>query len=296
MKEDRPSFTAAYVATARALGSLLPPEARLCEDRFGAAFAGQTIVAAVRRLEVGPAIARRAALHVPGVLRNVLWLQLRTRVVDDELRSFVEAGGRQVVLLGAGFDCRAARLCRALAGSVVFEVDHPATQAKKRKVLGGLGAESADVAYVAWDFERDAMEKLPARLAESGHDHALPTLTVWEGVTMYLTPPAIEAAVAAVRAYSGKGSRLAFTYFDRAVVEHPPLARRLAGHVVARAGEPFRFGWAPEELPAWLAARGFQLRADGVDTELAARLLPLGYAQRVGTRGNHVAVAETVDG
>ena len=51
---------------------------------------------------------------------------VRTRVIDDAVSE--AAGIRQWVLLGAGYDTRAWRL-PALAGSHVFEVDHPATQA-----------------------------------------------------------------------------------------------------------------------------------------------------------------------
>lgn len=291
MKTDQPSFTAAYVAAARALGALLPAAARLSEDPFGARFAGASIVNLVHRLERAPGIVRRAALAVPGVRDNVLWQQIRTRVLDDELLAFTRGGGRQVLLLGAGFDCRAARFASALRGSTVFEVDYPATQTKKRAVLRKLGASSARVAYLPWDFEGDRMGDLPARLAEHGHDRALPTLTLWEGVTMYLTPAAIDATVAAVRALSCPGSRLAFTYLDREVLERPPLRRRLAGRFVARVGEPFRFGWDPASLPAWLTARGFSLQSDNEAVTLAERLLPREYSRALGGGGRHIAVA-----
>jgi hypothetical protein len=58
----------------------------------------------------------------------------------------------------------------------VFEVDHPATQAYKRRLAGGLPLL---VRYVAVDFERDVLAQ---RLADGGHDGARPTLWIWEGV------------------------------------------------------------------------------------------------------------------
>jgi O-methyltransferase involved in polyketide biosynthesis len=54
-------------------------------------------------------------------------MQVRTRLLDDAVRNFIDAGGRQLVLLGAGFDCRALRMPE-LDCAQVFEVDHPATQ------------------------------------------------------------------------------------------------------------------------------------------------------------------------
>jgi methyltransferase (TIGR00027 family) len=206
--------------------------------------------------------------------RSVLWIQIRTRVLDDVLREFVTSGGRQVLLLGAGFDCRAARFADELRDATVFEVDHPATQARKRRVLAEAGARQARTAYLAWDFERDPMVSLPERLASLGHDRTQRTLTIWEGVTMYLTAPAIEATVAAVRALSAAGSPFAITYFDKREIDHPTMRQRVLARFVSQLGEPFRFGWDPAALPAWLAERGFALDWDRTDLEFAARLLP----------------------
>lgn len=290
MRDDRPSATAAWVALFRGLAPYLPPEARLADDPFGARFAGPRASALLARVAAHPrALALLVSLARP-LHPLLLWLQVRTRALDDVLLSFVEGGGRQVVLLGAGFDCRAARFAGALGGAVVFEIDHPATQAKKREVLFTAGAESARVEYVSWDFERDAMSELPSRLAATGLHLDNPTLVIWEGVTMYLTPPAIEATLAAVRALAGPGSLLAMTYADRARLARPSSSERLVRAVVSSSGEPFRFGWAPEELPSWLAERGFSLAWDRTAEDLARDLLPPRLAARL-EPGRHIAVA-----
>src|SRR5512132_3844178 len=120
MKDDTSSRTAAFVAAARQLGQLLPESVRLVDDPYGAAF-------------VSPAVARwfgqkidrlRPLATAPGITQWILYMQVRTRVIDDALREFLAGGGRQLVLLGAGFDCRALRLPE-LAGAHVLEVDHP---------------------------------------------------------------------------------------------------------------------------------------------------------------------------
>jgi methyltransferase (TIGR00027 family) len=282
--KDRPSFTAEWVAAARALGSQLPADVRLAEDPYGARFLG------------GPVSVIAHAGLVPPMLPFVLYMQLRTRAIDDVLRAFAKersADGAQVVLLGAGYDCRAARFARELTGAgahgTVFEVDHPATQAKKRAALGDV--VSAPVQYVEWDFERRALAELSAALAQLGHDRARPTLTIWEGVTMYLSEPAIDEAVRAVGAYSSPGSPLCFTYFDRAIAEKPTLPQKLMAAFVRGVGEPFTFGWKPDELGGWLAPRGFTLEQDKDARVLAAELLPPGWAARVDFPGRHVALA-----
>ena len=287
-------MTAAFVAALRGLGDVLPDDVRLVDDPFGAGFAGPGLAQLAALAGRLPHIAGRALLLVPPLAHTILWMQLRTRTLDDALVAFARAGGRQVLLLGAGFDCRAARFRDALADGVVYEVDHPATQAKKREVLERAGAESARVAYLAWDFERERMADLPSRLAALGHDPVRPTLTLWEGVTMYLTPDAIESTVDAVRALSGPGSRLVMTYFDRRRLDRPLLENRLMGAIVNLVGEPFRFGWIPEELPGWLAARGFTVVDDVSDADLARRHFPRRYARIVESGWRRIATTERI--
>lgn len=286
MSPHEPSRTAAWVAAMRGLAAFLPREARLSDDPFGLRFSPRAarVARAARRF---PWIASRALAR-----RHLLSIQIRTRVLDDILRDFVAQGGRQVLLLGAGFDCRAARFRRELAEVTVFEVDHPATQARKRRILADVGASSAPVVYLPWDFERAAMAELPDRLAALGHHRGQPTLTIWEGVSMYLTPEAIEAAVAAVRDLSAPRSPFAFTYLDRAALERPPLRMHLLGAFVARLGEPLRFGWDPQELPGWLAARGFVVVSDRTDVTLARELFPPRFATTAHGGLRHLAVAE----
>jgi methyltransferase (TIGR00027 family) len=279
---DRPSFTAAWVAGWRGLGGLLDG-APIAEDPYGVRFGGAWARALDRAVRIEPLRRRLAAID--GLARWAAYMQIRTRAIDDELLGFA---GDQVVILGAGYDCRAARFADRLGGARVFEVDHPATQARKRAVVDAPGVD-----YLAWDFEARDTADLPAALAARGLDPARPTLTIWEGVTMYLTEPAIDATVAAIARLGGPGSRLVFTYFEAARLTRPPPRIRLLTALVGAIGEPFRFGWEPAALPGWLAARGFALESDRTDVELAAALLPPRDASRVRREGRHVAVART---
>lgn len=288
MKADSASHTAAAVAAARGLGARLPPETRLAPDPYGLAFAYPRIGKA---LSAGPLA--HALLWAAPLRRWILYMQVRTRVLDDALRAFAAAGGEQLVLLGAGYDCRAHRLALELPGVQVLEVDHPATSRRKRKVLARVASElrtsraselwtHPGVRYLAWDFEAQPMAELPSALRAAGLRAGAPTLTIWEGVTMYLTEPAIAATLAAVRDYSGAGSLLAFTYFDRGHVQgRGPLPSRLARAAVARLGEPWRWGWLPSELPGYLARHGLALREDQSMPQAAARLLPARWAREL---------------
>jgi methyltransferase (TIGR00027 family) len=291
MRQDRPSATAATVAVWRGCGPWLPEGAALCEDPFALAFAPDEWAWLVRTANAHPKAAGRLLMASP-LRRLVLWIQIRTHIIDDVLRDFAGEGGRQVVLLGAGFDARAARFQQEIADGRVFEVDHPATQVRKRSILAGRGLPGGNARYMPWDFERDGMDSLPAHLVAEGLDPERPTLTIWEGVVMYLTEALAGATVDCVRQLGGPGSRLVFNYTESAMLQRLRLLSRLT----ALSGEPVRFGFDPAELPGWLAQHGFRLRWDELDAELAARLLPAHMARGCSWAGGRIALAEPTPG
>ena len=285
MRESTPSRTAQWVALARGLASRLPPEAQLAIDPYGATFEQGPRPRLHRALaRAGIEVERFAAIKV-----WILYMQVRTRVIDDAIHAFVARGGKQLVLLGAGYDTRVLRL-PALAGVRVFEIDHPATQRHKREVLERIEVQSP-ATYIEWNFEERPLSELPARLAEAGHDAHAPTFTIWEGVTMYLTEDAIDASLRAIRAWSAAGSELAITYFTRARLERPSLPARVVAAVVARVGEPLRWGWEPAELPGYLADRGFTVVEDVTMAEAARELLPPAFAALISGHDQRIALA-----
>jgi methyltransferase (TIGR00027 family) len=290
MRDDAPSRTAQWVAAARGMGRLLPEAVRIADDPYGLAFASPSIARLVDRTHDERPTRANAIAHVPGLSLWIAYMQVRTRLIDDAVRAFVAAGGRQVVVLGAGYDCRALRLPE-LAAARVFEVDHPATQRHKREVLDRLGVPSP-ARYLAWDFETHPMDDLPGALADAGHDPAAPALTIWEGVTMYLTEAAIDASLRAIATWSTAGSELALTYMTRQRLQRS-VALRAVRAVVRSLGEPFRFGWDPDELPGYLATRGFARTSDVSTTDAAHRLLPPELAGQI-VQTDRFAIARRV--
>lgn len=287
MRDDTPSRTAQWVAAARGLGRLLPDAARLADDPYGVAFSS-------------PRLARLLDAHCPRVLARapglepwILYMQVRTRLIDDAVRAFAADGGAQLVVLGAGYDCRALRLPE-LAAARVYEIDHPATQGHKRATLARLGVASP-ARYVTWDFEAQPLDELPDALAAAGHDRARPTLTIWEGVTMYLSEAAIDASLRAIACWSAPGSVLAMTYFARSRTRRPSLATRVAHATVAGLGEPWTWGWDPAELPGYLATRGFTLVNTVAARDAARALLPPELARGLTRFDNRVALAAIME-
>jgi O-methyltransferase involved in polyketide biosynthesis len=106
---------------------------------------------------------------------------------------------------------------------------------------------------------------------------------------MYLTEAAIDASLRAVASWSTAGSVLAMTYMTRRRMQRS-VAVRAVRAVVRSFGEPFRFGWNPDELPGYLAVRGFALTSDVSITDAGHQLLPHELAAQI-PQSDRVAIA-----
>ncbi|HOX42444.1 MAG TPA: class I SAM-dependent methyltransferase [Myxococcota bacterium] len=292
MRPGTASRTAEYAAAFRALESVRrPASARLFEDPFAVHF----LDAGLRRFvwlaglpAVGPAVFTYVDRRWPGAMTSGI---ARTRLIDDHLRAALRAGIAQVVLLGAGFDCRAHRLPE-LAACPVFEVDHPDTQTRKRACLARRPTPPrGQVSYVGADLAR---EELGGVLRASGLDARAPALVVWEGVTHYLGAQAVDASLRALAGLLAPGSRLVFTYLHRGLLAGSAefADARTSREQVARDGEPWIFGLEPAELPAFLEARGLALREDLGAEEYRARCWGERGRRMRGFRFYRVALAE----
>ena len=238
MRDDGPSRTAARVAMRRAAHQLLdvPPV-------FIDPLALRLLRPDVREtIERHPAAFERR----PWSARMRAFLAVRSRVAEDALADSVAAGARQYVVLGAGLDTFGLR--NADPTLRVFEVDHPATQAfKRRRLEAAQLTPPATLAFVPVDFERD---DLAAALARAGFAAGEPAFVSWLGVTPYLERGTVLAALSFIAGIVGDVGGVAFDY------RVPPprfnlLRRWLLARFAARleaAGEPFRSSFEPADV------------------------------------------------
>jgi len=252
---NRASLTAEYMALMRALESLRPASSRLFNDPYAAGFLGAWRKWLYRMARGG--LGRRVVERVldsaaPGARAAGI---ARTKWIDDEVTAAL-AQARQLVLLGAGFDTRAFRL-PAATRAITFELDHPETSRAKQAALKKHGPLPERVRFITLDFNHQAVD---AVLTQAGFDKTQPACFVWEGVTNYLTSEAIDSVLRQIQ-QAAPGSILLVTYIDRAVLDHPERffgAAKLMARLESY-GEPWTFGYSPEALSTFLAARGFQL-------------------------------------
>jgi methyltransferase (TIGR00027 family) len=176
--------------------------------------------------------------------------QFRTVVLDRAITSSPPL--EQLVILGAGLDSRAWRL-DSLKDTVVFEVDHPSTQAWKRDRSRSVPYKAKDVRFVAMDFGRDQLAPL---IKSAGFDPRQPSFWLWEGVTMYLRPEEVSANLGAFAALSAPGSRIALTYLRK---KNGRVPRNL---FLALLGEPVRSAFAPAEIRDLATSHGWRIISD----------------------------------
>ena len=271
------SRTAEGVALLRTLEQIHPAGRRILNDPYAAAFLQDPrLNVIVRSRLLSRLMLRFLSLWSPGAQEMIA---LRAKLVDD-LALEMKAQLEQIVILGAGFDTMALRVKDALRTVIVFEVDHPATQAVKHQAFTHVGIP-ANVRFIAMDFERG---DFIANLRAAGFGSERPSLIIWVGVTCYLTKQAITRAMNQIASLGGRGTRLIFDYIQAEVIngtshnsEALSKARRMA-----RLGEPWLFGLTPEQVPDYLASFGFKLIKDYAATELRAgycpqRRMPIDY-------------------
>ena len=200
----------------------------VCHDPWALRLAGRE----------GEALSRRWDEHSPSM---ELWMGLRTRYLDDCVHRALDRGLRQVVILGAGLDTRAARLGRE--GVRFFEVDQPASQADKRERLSRFEGYPIEAAtFVPCDFERDDFVE---RLQNAGLDRRSPTCFVWEGVIYYLREKAARSTLGRLAAEFDSGSLLVFDYLNSKMAKSSPRLRqedRAMKGIIEELGEPMQFG------------------------------------------------------
>lgn len=162
----------------------------------------------------------------------------RTCFLDDVVDTFSEEHkGKEfnVVILGAGYDTRLYRLDSIMKKKNVnlYEVDAAGSQENKKKSLMEANVGTEHVRFVPCDFEtKDWLETLRTK---SDFDTKLPSVFVWEGVCYYLDRDVVVSTISKIAAL-GKGSCIAFDYFDESSLNQP--LRKSSKKI----GEPLKFG------------------------------------------------------
>ena len=250
MREDSASDTARLVARSLLLASkdkdlsrLVPPDEP--------AFLSKVLMAAGRHrpfeLSLKYSFSRALLFRIerfllPGIITHFL---ARKRRIEQEVRTAISIGIKNVTIIGAGFDSLAWRLCQEFPEVNFLELDHPATQRIKREAFG----ENSGVRFDTIDLTQANSDKhlLDLQISEPG-------IVVAEGLTMYLPEERVSALLKNADSIAGPDGSIVFTFMDATCEtgygfkhENKLIARWLQNR-----NEPFLWGIPKEELATFL--------------------------------------------
>ena len=207
---------------------------------------------------------------VPGTYDYVT---ARTSFFDEQFKLALAENYDQIVLLGAGYDSRAIRFKADFQDTAVIELDEKSIQNEKLRLLRKEGIQiPGKLKFAPINFNKDNLQQVLSRV---GYASSKRTLFLWEGVSMYLEEDAVAAMMQFVAAKSSKGSRIAFDYFDRAILDgdNGSYGAKEISAEVKKSGEPFRFGIDPQKIEAFLENHGLRLVAHYSPQDLEEKFL-----------------------
>lgn len=162
---------------------------------------------------------RARSVTLAGLAARVLWF-------DAQVAMALDAGIRQIAVIGAGYDSRAWRFRRD--GVQFFELDHRATQQDKARRAPGPGPT-----YVEADLTTQGAAEA---LREHGLDATRPALFIVEGVTMYLREEVVRRQLGELGRSSAVDSRLVVDFYPPRDAGTSLNHRQLRLQRLARAG------------------------------------------------------------
>ena len=177
---------------------------------------------------------------IPGTFEGI---GERKIFMDEQVLAAIEAGARQVLVVGAGFDTLCLRLAPQFPSVEFFEVDHPATSAAKAKGVAQEG-QSENMTLVAVDLNDIPLSVL---MQETGRwDTHAQSVVVAEGLLIYLKEEVVRQLFREVAACTGSGTRVAFSHAI-SIKEY-----RLANILLWLIGEPWLSSCASADLPGYI--------------------------------------------
>ena len=193
------------------------------------------------------------------ILKQSYWYAiLREKQGDELIERAIQAGCRQVLLLGAGYETRFFRIQAIKKNAVnTFEVDLSVTIDNKRRCLiKRLGHLPTYLTLIPLDFNRDN----PYDISAYGFDKAIPSVYIWQGVSYYLPKDSVSRILDFIGDQMAPGSVFMFDSCSPLMTFKNDRIQGIAAQIerLEKIGEPYIFGMYGNEMKAWLYDKGFQ--------------------------------------
>lgn len=264
MKSKKASDTAGYTSAMRAIANLAPKHKKYLHDPYSLEFLPfpWVLTTPFFLAKVFDPLIYSFGMKAPDKMVGFPGMTslacLRHRFIDDQILQAYEQGVRRFVILGAGYDTRSLRL--NLPEARLIEVDHPNTQARKKKIIKKKRlVPICKLEYVSIDFSQPWEETLfsDAVIQENSTDK---TMVIWEGVSCYLKEQAVYSTIDTARQLLKNGGTLVFDAFVAELLKpdtHVDILKKMRSFV-EKKGEPFLWAEDAGLLNSRLGVYGFK--------------------------------------
>ncbi|KAA6452074.1 class I SAM-dependent methyltransferase [Bacillus swezeyi] len=180
----------------------------------------------------------------------------RAAYLEQVLHYEIQLGAEQYVILGAGLDTFCFRHPELKNNLDIFEIDHPATQAFKKKRLDEAHFEiPSHLHLISKDFTNDFSYQ---DLIDTGFHCNKKTFFSLLGVSYYLTKEENVRLMQHVMADVPSGSSIVFDYADENLFKEKGISNRVENMVkmAAASGEPMKSCYSYHEMEKMLGKSG----------------------------------------
>lgn len=194
------------------------------------------------------------------------YLMVRAKFFDDHLADFCQKGDvRQIVILGAGNDMRAARLS-FLKERKIFEVDFPDQITYKKGILKrSLGKVPENVVYVGTDIKNGSLIKV---LSQTGFVLEEKSAFIMEGLIYYLSAEGVDHLFEELSQVTPLGNLFLLDQISQDLSQKSPDPEK-------SRNLPY-----PEDVLSYLTFRGFKIRESTFLGNLTEKYLGKSYPER----------------
>ena len=261
MKMVSAGKAAAYSALLRAVASNIPLPERILYDPYAKLFLPPSLNL-VEWLSRSPVLNKVIAWYIDQIWTGALTSCIaRNKLIDVMTEKFIkDEGVNQVIIFGAGYDCRAQRL-QMKERPMFVEVDDPLKQQTKLDILQASSVRSTtQVDYLTVDFHTQHPDDILPYLFHGTH---YKTLFIWEGVSNYFTAPIADKIFQYFEGFPS-GTMIIFTYLDDKVLQNPkqfPGAKNVT-KLLRNTNESWNFGIDPDKIKDFLAGYNMKLIHD----------------------------------
>ncbi|MBU6146070.1 MAG: SAM-dependent methyltransferase [Paenibacillaceae bacterium] len=288
MNKDTPSTTAIIVALGTYCTTAHWPThdvriARYVREMLRHAPQPYALLARMCRIPiVRHTIERIMNTMIPGMFSHYV---ARKHYIETSVRHAIANGCAQMVMIGGGLDTLCLRIREDVPSVTCIEIDHPATQALKRKALHALTNIAPVPEFHSTDLTHQSVSDA---LAHTSYTPKVTTFVI-EGVLMYLTETQVRATLENIRSCAPAQSTLIVTFMEKSQAGTIGFAQSRNDIVrmwLKKNNEPFVWGIPPDNAARFFASCGWKLHAQSTWEQLRATC-PHTHPP---ARGEHIAV------